>query len=481
MRALPEPKRREWRARGQQRYGTALTEGLLMSSRDGVKFHRWNEAFLRPGIERPGAWHYGQQYIGWHVVQTASAIAGAPQELSLYASESYWHGKGSALRRYTLRLDGFVSATAPWKGGRLLTRPLVFDGRQLEINFATSAAGSLRIEMQNSDGEPIEGFALSDCPEMFGDSVARKVNWDGGADLSTLAGKPVRLLFELKDADLYSFQFQDVPSAQTGLLDAATRQRCLAVLASGMRADQFWPSIHAAEALTLAGQGAQVRALLAPKLKTETDDQQRCGLARELVRAGDQQQTSVMMDILRGDDPHGYVHAAESLYKVGWTGDAEPLKTAFDQTDNVRLRLMAAAALAKHDRGASQAAAFTFLRRHLQDESDPEIFRLSAWVLARIGGKQDRALIRSRLDDVGDNKLTLAFLHHALAALGDSAGHQALLKNLQSSDPAIRTYAAVFAGESGLDAAVPTLIRQLDDENLDARIRAAQALLVLAR
>ena len=37
-----------------------------MSSRDGVKFKRWNEAFLPPGIEREGTWNYGQQYIAWH-------------------------------------------------------------------------------------------------------------------------------------------------------------------------------------------------------------------------------------------------------------------------------------------------------------------------------------------------------------------------------------------------------------------------------
>ncbi len=91
------------------------------------------------------------------------------------------------------------------------------------------------------------------------------------------------------------------------------------------------------------------------------------------------------------------------------------------------------------------------------------------------------ALVRSRLDDTGDNKLTLAFLWHSLALLGDAEASGVLLKNLQSSDPAVRTYAAVFAGESGIEAAAPVLIGQLDDENLDARIRAAQALLVLAR
>jgi len=211
MRALPDPQRRQWRARAQQRYGTALTEALLMSSRDGVTFDRWNEAFLRPGIERPGAWHYGQQYVAWHLVETASALEGAPNELSLYASEGYWHGKGSRLRRYTLRLDGFVSASADWKGGRILTRPVIFEGDRLEINFSSSAAGSLRVELQDASGKPIRGFSLADCPEIFGDSVARPVHWSSDGDLTALAGQPVRLLFELKDADLYSYRFVTQP------------------------------------------------------------------------------------------------------------------------------------------------------------------------------------------------------------------------------------------------------------------------------
>jgi len=61
MRALPEREHREWRARASERYGVASTEGLLMVSRDGVNFKRWNEAFLRPGIEREGTWAYGHQ------------------------------------------------------------------------------------------------------------------------------------------------------------------------------------------------------------------------------------------------------------------------------------------------------------------------------------------------------------------------------------------------------------------------------------
>jgi len=208
MRALPELEHREWRAKASLRYGTAITEGLLMASRDGVKFKRWNEAFLRPGVERPGTWNYGHQYIGWHVVETKSALVGAPNELSLYAGESYWTGNSSEVRRYTLRLDGFVSISAPMTGGEFVTKPLTFKGNKLTLNFATSAAGDVRVEIQDASGKPLPGFALDDCPPIFGDAIERTVTWKNGGDVSALAGKPVRLRFVLKDADLFSMKFQ---------------------------------------------------------------------------------------------------------------------------------------------------------------------------------------------------------------------------------------------------------------------------------
>ena len=208
MRALPELEQRKWRAVKSERYGTALTEALIMSSRDGVLFKRWNEAFLRPGVERPGAWNYGQQYIAWQLVETQSDIEGAPNELSLYASESYWTDPGSALRRYTLRMDGFVSVSAPMSGGELLTRPLTFTGGKLVLNFSSSAAGDIRVEIQDASGEPLPGYALQDCPPIFGDAIERPVSWKNGDDLSALQGKAIRLRFVLRDADLYSLRFQ---------------------------------------------------------------------------------------------------------------------------------------------------------------------------------------------------------------------------------------------------------------------------------
>jgi hypothetical protein len=146
--------------------------------------------------------------MGWHAIETESKLPGAPNELSLYATESYWHGKGSALRRYTLRLDGFVSVNANAKGGEVITKPITFTGNKLEINFSTSAAGSIRVELQDHAGKPIPSYTLNECPAHFGDTIDRTVTWKSGPDIGALAGKPIRIRFQLKDADLYSYKFR---------------------------------------------------------------------------------------------------------------------------------------------------------------------------------------------------------------------------------------------------------------------------------
>ncbi|MBM4002490.1 MAG: hypothetical protein FJ295_04270 [Planctomycetes bacterium] len=211
LRSLPDFGERQERAALIERLGSALTEGLFMSSRDGVSFRRWNEAFLRPGIERPGTWNYGQQFVCWQLVETNSALDGAPRELSLYATEGGWLDQGKSLRRYTLRLDGFVSLNAPMSGGELLTKPIQFHGNTLSLNFSTSAAGGVRVELRDARDEPIPGFTLNDCDDLFGDAIDRRVTWNTNADLSAIARQTVRIRFVLRDADLYSFQFGDSP------------------------------------------------------------------------------------------------------------------------------------------------------------------------------------------------------------------------------------------------------------------------------
>ena len=190
-----------------KRVGTDLTDGLFMTSRDGHSFRRWDEAFLRPGPQTEGHWIYGDNYQTYGLWETKSPTPGTPNEISMHFTEHAWLDDDHQARRYTIRLDGFVSLHAPLAGGELTTKPLRFAGRRLSLNYATSAAGSVRVEIQDASGQPLPGHSLNDCLEHYGDSVHQIVAWKGGSRVSALAGQPVRLRFVLKDADLYSFSF----------------------------------------------------------------------------------------------------------------------------------------------------------------------------------------------------------------------------------------------------------------------------------
>ena len=189
-----------------------VSDGLFMSSRDGLHFKRWGEAFIRPGLQR-SRWETRNNMTAWGVLETPNDLPEAPRELSIFSSEALYGEFGARLRRFTLRLDGFVAANAPLKGGELITKPFTFEGTvlplgALSLNVSTSAAGSVRVEIQDGDGKTLKGYALSDCDEIYGDYLDRRVTWRKGvADVSDLAGKPVRLRFALSDADLYSLQF----------------------------------------------------------------------------------------------------------------------------------------------------------------------------------------------------------------------------------------------------------------------------------
>ena len=90
----------------------------------------------------------------------------------------------------------------------MVTRLLTFSGKELTLNYSTSAAGSVQVEIQGPSGEAIPGYALKDSREIVGDEIERVAAWERGSDISALAGKAVRLRFVMKDADLYSLRFR---------------------------------------------------------------------------------------------------------------------------------------------------------------------------------------------------------------------------------------------------------------------------------
>ena len=161
---------------------------------------------IGPGLQ-PERWENRNNFVAHGIMETASGIPGTPKEMTLYSMEGYYRGENCQMRRYTWRLDGCVSAHARLSGGELITKPLIFDGKSLQINFATSAAGSVRIELQQAHRQPVEHFTLADSEEIYGDAIERQVSWNSRTDVSHLAGQPVRIRFILSDAEIFAFRF----------------------------------------------------------------------------------------------------------------------------------------------------------------------------------------------------------------------------------------------------------------------------------
>ncbi|MCI0513947.1 hypothetical protein L0128_12095 [candidate division KSB1 bacterium] len=173
------------------------TDVLFMSSRGGNKFNRlFLEAFIRPGLDSL-RWGNRANYAALNIVPTSVS------EMSIYLCSG-----NAPMQRGVLRTDGIISVNATSKTGELLTKPFIFTGKRLVINFATSAAGFIQVEIQDEKGKPVPGYQFNESIEIIGDRIQQAVAWKKGTDVMELAGLPIRLHFRMKEADLYSFQFR---------------------------------------------------------------------------------------------------------------------------------------------------------------------------------------------------------------------------------------------------------------------------------
>ena len=178
-----------------------LSEPFLMTTRGGSVYDRtFMESFIRPGIGLSN-WSARTNYPALNVVQTS------PEEMSIYVNQDYAQPTAH-LQRYSIRLDGFTSISAPYSGGEVITKLFTFSGKELEINYSTSAAGEIRVEIQDEHGKPIPGFTMQESQTVIGNEIMRTVSWNGKENVEALASKPVRLRMYMKDADLYSLRFK---------------------------------------------------------------------------------------------------------------------------------------------------------------------------------------------------------------------------------------------------------------------------------
>ena len=182
-------------------------EPTFMISRDGLNFHRWLEPVVPESAPKDRSGNRSN-YMTWGHVETPDR----PNHLSVYATEAYYTGPDSRVRRFEYRKDGFVSIRGGTKGGQLTTNPITLGrlAERLTLNYQTAKNGTLRVAIEEPNGKPIPGFTIEDCKPLKGDSLQHTVVWKDGPDISALRHKHevVQLRFEIKNGDLYALQFQ---------------------------------------------------------------------------------------------------------------------------------------------------------------------------------------------------------------------------------------------------------------------------------
>ena len=175
--------------------GIGWTE--LITSRNGENWTRYQEPFIDRN-HHPGTWDHAMAWVG-------DCVTVGDEEFIYYCGYSAGHKIGdrqNGLAR--LRKNGFVSRDAGSGGGRLLTPPLILDGTHITVNARVE--GELRLRVTDQQGKPLSGFDWADCSPVQGDSLAHPVRWKEA--LADIQGRPVRLEFTFRNAQLYSFDLQ---------------------------------------------------------------------------------------------------------------------------------------------------------------------------------------------------------------------------------------------------------------------------------
>ena len=182
------------------RTGRVSTDCIFMCSHDGKNWHRYNEAFMTPGYEDEHNWIYGDCYLAYGMIDSGK------EYYNLYTIDRHFSfGVERPLNRYEIRKDGFACYMAGGDEAVLVTKPLIFEGGELHLNFSTSAYGYIYVSVLDEHGN-----ALSDgeSVEVFGDNIDRRVIFPEGFTPGDCAGTAVRLRFRMRDARLYSMKFE---------------------------------------------------------------------------------------------------------------------------------------------------------------------------------------------------------------------------------------------------------------------------------
>jgi hypothetical protein len=195
---------------GKNELAPALLDVRLAVSRDGVHFERLRGRKPFIGVGPEGTFSSKRTWGIPNPIQMGDELwiyyYGKNRDHNGF-DDPIAPGYMDGIDRAILRLDGFVSADADYTGGELVTPLITFAGKRLELNFDGGAGGSVRVEFLDENNRPVKGYSGEEAMAMYGNSVRLPVRWANNADVSPLAGKPIKLCLTMRDCKLYAFQF----------------------------------------------------------------------------------------------------------------------------------------------------------------------------------------------------------------------------------------------------------------------------------
>lgn len=175
----------------------------LVHSRDG---RQWSRCEDRSPVIPNGPHDYD---AGCILGVTNTPIVTEDEVWIYYSAITTTHGgyipkKQISIARAAWRLDGWCSLHAG-EEGVVETVALEPEGDSLVVN-AAAANGRVTVAVLDASGNPIPGYAHTDCVPLQGDGVRQAVRWKDQTQLPS--GQPLRLRFHLKNADLFSYRVE---------------------------------------------------------------------------------------------------------------------------------------------------------------------------------------------------------------------------------------------------------------------------------
>lgn len=187
----------------------------LAVSHDGVKWTRPDHAIPWISLGQPGDFDGGSLYMGnggclrtgdeLSFYFSGSALKHAEAELENLRDPK----KQRVISRAVARPDRLVSVTAGLAGGQFDTPLIRFVGDRLVVNAAPRPGGTVRVGLLDAAGQPIPRYGVEECQSLKVDNESWIVTWGDRQQVTEQSAQPIRLRIEIRDAEVFGFQFRD--------------------------------------------------------------------------------------------------------------------------------------------------------------------------------------------------------------------------------------------------------------------------------